>query len=121
MINTTIDAATINTIINCRAIADLRSEEPNIFGPWYEFTTKMFNIDAKLTPRCFKPSLYITNVIYNDPATIVFWSDKTKTVVKCSDQEVYDPEKGLTMCIAKKMLGNKGNYYNEIRKWLKNA
>lgn len=64
---------------------------------------------------------HITNVIFNNPATIVFWSDSTKTVVKCSDEESYDPEKGLAMCIAKKMFGNKGNYYNKIRKWLKNA
>ena len=27
--------------------------------------------------------LRIENVIFNGPATIVFWSDKTKTVIKC--------------------------------------
>jgi len=27
----------------------------------------------------------IERVIYNPPATIVFWSDKTKTVVKCTE------------------------------------
>jgi hypothetical protein len=50
-------------------------------------------------------------VIFNDPATIVLWRDGTKTVVKCRPGEEYDPEKGLAMCIAKKTLGNKGNYY----------
>lgn len=30
----------------------------------------------------------------------------------------FDPEKGLAMAIAKKALGNKGNYYNEFKKWL---
>ena len=59
----------------------------------------------------------ITNVIFNDPATIVFWSDGTKTVVK-AENEPFDPEKGLAMAIAKKALGNKGNYYNEFKKWL---
>ena len=59
----------------------------------------------------------ITNVIFNDPATIVFWSDGTKTVVK-AEGEPFDPEKGLAMAIAKKALGNKGNYYNEFKKWL---
>ena len=59
----------------------------------------------------------ITNVIFNDPATIVFWSDGTKTVVK-AEGEPFDPEKGLAMVIAKKALGNKGNYYNEFKKWL---
>lgn len=60
----------------------------------------------------------IKNVIFNDPATIVFWEDGTKTVVKCDPEyDFYDPEKGLTMAIVKKMFGNKGNYFNEIKKW----
>ena len=60
----------------------------------------------------------ITKVIFNDPATIVFWIDGTKTVVKCDDKERYDPEKGLAMAISKKAIGNQGNYYNEFKKWL---
>ena len=59
----------------------------------------------------------IVNVIFNDPATIVFWSDGTKTVVKCQEYDTFDPEKGLAMAIAKKALGNKGSYYNTIKKW----
>ena len=58
----------------------------------------------------------IKKVIFNDPATIVFWSDGTKTVVKCHD-EVFDPEKGLAMAISKKALGNQGNYFNVFKKW----
>lgn len=60
----------------------------------------------------------IKNVIFNDPATIVFWADGTKTVVQARDIDEFDPEKGLTMAIAKKLYGNKGSYYNEIKKWL---
>lgn len=60
----------------------------------------------------------IKKVIFNAPATIVFWSDGSKTVVKASDTEYYDKEKGLAMCIAKKYLGNEGNYYNTFRKYL---
>ena len=60
----------------------------------------------------------IKKVIFNDPATIVFWSDGSKTVVKCHDGEPYDAEKGLAMAISKKALGNKGNYCNEFKKWL---
>lgn len=58
----------------------------------------------------------IKKVIFNDPATIVFWSDGTKTVVKCHDEE-FDPEKGLAMAISKKALGNQGNYFNVFKKW----
>lgn len=62
------------------------------------------------------PQIY--KVIFNDPATIVFWMDGTKTVVKTQDGEIFDPEKGLAMAISKKFFGNKGNYYNEFKKWL---
>lgn len=58
----------------------------------------------------------ILDVIFNEPATIVFWADGTKTVVKAIYDE-FDPEKGLAMAIAKKALGNKGNYFNIIERW----
>lgn len=61
--------------------------------------------------------LMIKKVIFSNPATIVFWSDGSKTVVK-SYLDDYDPEKGLAMAIAKKALGNEGNYYNVFKKWL---
>ena len=60
----------------------------------------------------------IKNVIFNNPATIVFWEDETKTVVKCQDGDEFDPEKGLAMAIAKKAYGNKGSYCNKMKKWL---
>ena len=59
----------------------------------------------------------IKNVIFNPPATIIFWADNSKTVVK-AENETFDPEKGLAMAIAKKALGNKGNYYETFKKWL---
>lgn len=68
-----------------------------------------------------KPESKIKNVVFNDPATIVFWSDGTKTVVKCGENDIYDPEKGLAMAVAKKYLGtNKShsNYMDEFKKWL---
>ena len=64
----------------------------------------------------YKP-LKIENVIFKDPATIVFWSDNTKTVVKAKD-ETFDKEKGLAMAISKKFAGNNGNYYNIFKKWI---
>ena len=60
----------------------------------------------------------IKDVIFNDRATIVFWSDNTKTVVKRSEMDDQDPEKGLAMCICKKVFGNKGNYYEVFKKLL---
>ena len=68
-------------------------------------------------------NLYLTKVtigkvIFNDPATIIFWSDKTKTVVKAQDGEKFDKMTGLAMAISKKALGNHGCYYNVFRKWI---
>lgn len=74
------------------------------------YLNSIYGKKPRLVPR-------IKNVIFNDPATIVFWSDNTKTVVKAQD-EPFDPEKGLAMAICKRALGNEGNYYNEIKKWL---
>lgn len=60
----------------------------------------------------------IKRVIFNPPATIVYWSDCTKTVAKCNVNDIFDPEKGLAMAIAKRCVGNTGAYYAEIRHWV---
>lgn len=75
-------------------------------------------LDAVLVKHMIAPELKIKKVIFNNPATIVFWEDNTKTVVQCGPLDSFDPEKGLAMAIAKKALGNKGNYYNEIYKYV---
>ena len=75
------------------------------------------NIFAEYDKMIFKKKSTIENVIFNDPATIVFWADGSKTVVKCGEGDTFDPEKGLAMAISKKYLGNKGNYFNTIKKW----
>lgn len=48
----------------------------------------------------------------------MFWSDGTKTIVKCREADIYDKEKGLAMAISKKLWGNKGNYYEVFKKWI---
>lgn len=74
-----------------------------------------------------KKSTYATNtaaikdVIFAPPATIVYWSDGSKTVVKCSENDVFDPEKGLAMAVAKRCGGNNGSYYKEIRNWVEKS
>lgn len=57
----------------------------------------------------------IDKVIFNKNATIVFWKNGEKTVVKCQKGETFDKEKGLALCIIKYLFGNIG-YYNEIFK-----
>ena len=81
-----------------------------------ELIKRYFTNDVRTLNNAFR--YHIKDVIFNDPATIVLWTDGTKTVVKCQNDDEYDPEKGLAMCIAKKALGNKGNYYSTFTKWL---
>ncbi len=56
----------------------------------------------------------IKKVIFNCPATIIYWYDGSKTIVKCQN-EAFDPEKGLAMAISKKALGNQGRYCNVFK------
>ena len=46
----------------------------------------------------------VKKVIVNNPATIIIWSDETKTVVKCGENDTFDPEKGIAMAIVKKLM-----------------
>lgn len=47
----------------------------------------------------------IKKVIFNPPATIVFWKDGTKTVVKCKEGEEFSEWAGIALCLAKKLYG----------------
>lgn len=48
----------------------------------------------------------IKRVIFNGPATIVFWNDGTKTVVKCAEEEIYNKRTAIMWAIMKKAYGN---------------
>lgn len=81
----------------------------------------MYNRTYEKEARAAMSTASIKNVIFAPPATIVYWSDGSKTVVKCSEKDVFDPEKGLAMAIAKRCGGNKGSYYKEIQNWVEKS
>lgn len=115
---------------NSKGIAPFKRYLNSIYG------TKMFEMEDKMMDR-IDAMRYVADdmislsktynnmfkkdtpkkVIFNDPATIVYWKDGTKTVVK-AEGESFDPEKGLAMAIAKRHLGNEGNYYDIFKEWL---
>lgn len=64
-------------------------------------------------------SVSIRKVIFNDPATVVLWSDGTKTVVKCGPEDSFDMEKGLAMAIVKKMAGNDNRFHKVFKQYTK--
>lgn len=48
----------------------------------------------------------VDRIIFNPPATIVFWEDGTKTVVKCMEDQPYEKYAGFAMACMKKMFGS---------------
>ena len=48
----------------------------------------------------------IDKIIFNNPATIVFWNDGTKTVVKCMKNQEFNAYYGVACTIMKKYFGN---------------
>ena len=91
----------------------------DIYAPWMP-TIKVPGSCLKLSETCEKVSYnkiaykggyldprYTPNkVIFNPPATIVFWEDGTKTVVKCRDGEIFSPDAGYSIALARKLYGN---------------
>lgn len=86
------------------------------------FYTSMFaemkitneKFDEFLEQRKQKPE--IVKVIYNEPATIVYWSTGEKTVVKCNNEN-FSKHMGLLTAIAKYHFGNTGKYNDVLRKF----
>lgn len=59
---------------------------------------EIININARMKEKADDG---VERVIFNPPATIVFWKDGTKTVVKCQEDDDWDEEKALAMAIVK--------------------
>ena len=102
---------------------ELRAENTLLTGSLkngyrYNISGKEYNkMYKEKTPRQ-KALMFVKKVIFNPPYTIVFWDDEIKTIVKCGENEQYDPEKGLAMAMAKRLFGNHGYYYDVFKKWL---
>lgn len=55
-----------------------------------------------------------TKILIQGTATIIWWSDGTKTVVKCQKGDKMDPEKGIAMCVMKKIMGTNETHSNYL-------
>ena len=94
-----------------------------VFVPDGELSLFGFSEDWLLPAKCevkVKEGR-IKDVKFSGPVTIVFWTDGTKTVVKCRKGDKFDPEKGIAMACAKKLMGNEDGYHREIAKYTKTA
>lgn len=98
----------VREVVKCKerggVLKDCTTKEEPIMMKWEVRTSDL-------------PIIRAVDVIFNDPATIIIWSDGSKTVVK-AENEPFDPEKGLAMAISKKVLGNKYDYYDVFKKYV---
>lgn len=111
----------------------------DIKSPWLKIPTSYMdslekslldNLICKPTPilikkedckgKSFMPFREIKKVIFNAPATVIIWTDNTKTVVKCEKGETYDEEKGFLLCWLKGIKGSK-TLQNELATWVYNT
>lgn len=63
-------------------------------------------------------AIKIKKVIKNDDAVIVFWTDKTKTVVKLMAGDTDDIYAAVAQALAKKIYGGTGTFHKNIDKVL---
>ena len=102
------------------AVIDLKSFI-QLTSNYYDKSNKVNEKKETKTMKFNMPK--IKNIDFQPPLTIVVWEDGTKTFVKCAKDEIFDPEKGAAMAIAKKALGDKYAYIETIsyyvNKWLK--
>ena len=54
-------------------------------------------------------------IIFNPPATIVFWKDGTKTVAKCGADEEFSEEFGFLACLSKKIYGSRSAFKSQFK------
>lgn len=82
------------------------------------FDPQRFEIEAHVrSGKTFKSlnenPFDIKRVIFNGPATIVFWLDGTKTVVKCAEGETNDKKASILWAYAKKICGT-SSHMNKV-------
>lgn len=99
-----------------------KTNNPNYLDDWTKIEERrLLNMyyNTKIVSRnyttCTDELPEIKNVIFNDPATIVFWSDGTKTVVKCMEGKEFNTWDGFAMAICKKLFGKK--FKKTFRTW----
>ncbi len=92
--------------INCTAIPGFYEED-----------------DKEEIPFCddYEPPLWgipdIERIIFNPPATVVYWIDGTKTVVKTMEGDKFEKYAGFATACMKKMFGSTGTAKNIMKEF----
>lgn len=75
--------------------------------------------EAKLISAGPRPDDNIYKVVFDEDAgvTVVIWKDKTKTIVRCGTDDVFDKEKAIALCYMKKQFNNRACFNEVFKKW----
>lgn len=88
---------TMKTELRKACCTDLDAEKKYQEGYKNGFDAGLDEFDESITPK---------QIIYNPPATIVFWEDGDKTVVKCTKGEPFNKYYGFCAALAKRIYGS---------------
>jgi hypothetical protein len=87
-------------------------------GNGWNWVAGTFDNDSqKVIAKQFIP----TKIIYCCPATICFFPDGTKTIVKCAEDEEYIKEEGVMACIMKKLFSSRTQFKKLVNSGYENA
>lgn len=92
-----------------------RSYMPNFFG--FGSSTQMhFNRIRSSFKKLAQlaDGYFIKKIIFSDPVTIVFWGDRSKTMVRRSENDRADRKVALIYAIAKRIFGNNTRIHKKI-------
>ena len=62
----------------------------------------------------------ISRVTYSGDTTVVFFTDGTKTTVKCSSNDTYDRQTAIVYALIKRLFGKIGRYDSKTKKFYEN-
>ena len=63
-------------------------------------------------------NLEVKRIIFNPPATVIIWKNDTKTVVKCAEDDEFNPEVGVAMCYMKKIYGSRHAFSKKVESYI---
>lgn len=95
--------------------------------PWYDyFKTSNIIVDEKARPKMHYNTMYLgisefyepEKILVSGPATIVFWKDGTKTIVKLSEGDHYDEYTAYCIALTKKLCGSNSKIKSILKKKL---
>lgn len=100
-----------------RIINDINKQNGGNTMPTKNYNEFEFVPVPNLRGVCCKPPKIAKIEVYNERVVKMTFADGTFTKAVCAENDIFDVDVGITICVMKKMLGKNGNklYNNMIR------